>query len=59
VQVLAREFQGHGVEFTVKAGDMELTVRGAPELPLRPGDKARVEVVGKAVVLEDPPQGQP
>ena len=59
VQVLAREFQGHGVGFTVKSGGMELTVRGAPELPLRPGDKARLEVVGKAVVLEDPPQGQP
>jgi iron(III) transport system ATP-binding protein len=53
VQVLTREFQGHGVEFTVKAGGMELTVRGAPELPFRPGDMARLEVVGKAVVLED------
>ncbi len=54
-QVLAREFQGHGVEFTVGCEGMELTVRGAPELPLRPGDRARLEVVGKAVVLEDAP----
>jgi iron(III) transport system ATP-binding protein len=57
-QVLAREFQGHGVEFTVKSGGLELTVRSAPELPLRPGDTARLEVVGKAVVLEDLPQNQ-
>jgi iron(III) transport system ATP-binding protein len=52
VQVLAREFQGHGAEFTVKCGELELKVRGVPELPLRPGDKAQLEVVGKAVVLE-------
>ncbi|HEX8698793.1 MAG TPA: ABC transporter ATP-binding protein [Myxococcaceae bacterium] len=54
-QVLAREFQGHGVSFTVKFGGLELAVRGAPELPLQPGHKARLEVVGKAVVLEDLP----
>jgi iron(III) transport system ATP-binding protein len=54
-EILTREFQGHGVEFTVGCGGMELTVRGAPELPLRPGDRARLEVVGKAVVLEDAP----
>jgi iron(III) transport system ATP-binding protein len=59
-QVLTREFQGHGVGFTVRYAGMELTVRGAPELPLHPGDKARLEVVGKAVVLEDrPPEAEP
>jgi len=58
-QVLAREFQGHGVSFTVKYGGMELTVRGTPELPLHPGDKVRLEVVGKAVVLEDAPPAEP
>jgi iron(III) transport system ATP-binding protein len=55
VQVLAREFQGHGVSFTVSHGGKELTVRGAPGQPLQPGNKARLEVLGKAVVLEDKP----
>jgi iron(III) transport system ATP-binding protein len=55
VQVLGREFQGHGVTFTVAHGGKELTVRGAPELPFHAGDKTRLEVVGKAVVLEDAP----
>ncbi|MDC0710826.1 ABC transporter ATP-binding protein [Stigmatella sp. ncwal1] len=54
-EVLSREFQGHGVEFTVGCAGMELTVRGGPEALLRPGDRVRLEVVGKAVVLEDPP----
>jgi iron(III) transport system ATP-binding protein len=54
-EVLTREFQGHGVEFTVACGGMELTVRGAQEPALRPGDRVRLEVVGKAVVLEDAP----
>jgi iron(III) transport system ATP-binding protein len=58
-EVLAREFQGHGVEFTVGCAGMELTVRGGPDSPLRPGDRARLEVVGKAAVLEDAPPHAP
>lgn len=59
-EVLAREFQGHGVEFTVGCAGMELTVRGPSDSPLRPGDRARLEVAGKAAVLEDaPPQARP
>ncbi|QSQ20542.1 ABC transporter ATP-binding protein [Pyxidicoccus parkwayensis] len=54
-EVLSREFQGPSAEFTVACGGMELTVRGAPELPLRAGSRARLEVVGRAVVLEDSP----
>ncbi|HYI01503.1 ABC transporter ATP-binding protein [Hyalangium sp.] len=52
-EILTREFQGHMIEFTVRCGERELKVRGAPELPLRPGDSARLEVVGQAVVLEE------
>jgi iron(III) transport system ATP-binding protein len=54
-EVLAREFQGPSAEYTVACGGLELTVRGAPELPLRAGSRARLEVVGRAVVLEDRP----
>lgn len=54
-EVLAREFQGPSAEFTIACNGMELTVRGAPELPLRAGSRARLEVVGRAVVLEDSP----
>ncbi|NMO17701.1 ABC transporter ATP-binding protein [Pyxidicoccus fallax] len=54
-EVLTREFQGPSAEYTVACGGMELTVRGAPELPLGPGARARLEVVGRAVVLEDKP----
>lgn len=54
-EVLSREFQGAFAEFTVACGGMELVVRGAPELPLRPGDRARLEVAGRAGVLEDTP----
>lgn len=52
-EVLAREFHGPYAEYTVGASGMELTVRAPPELPLRPGDRARLEVVGRAVALED------
>ncbi|MCP3102170.1 ABC transporter ATP-binding protein [Myxococcus sp. K15C18031901] len=54
-EVLTREFQGPTAEFTVACGGLELVVRGVPELPLRPGDRARLEVVGRAGVLEDSP----
>ncbi|XXF78869.1 ABC transporter ATP-binding protein [Myxococcaceae bacterium GXIMD 01537] len=54
-EVLARDFQGPTAEYTVGAGGMELTVRAPAELPLRPGDRARLEVVGRAVALEDTP----
>ncbi len=54
-EVLTREFQGPTAEYTVAVSGMELTVRGAPEPALRPGDRARLEVVGRAVVLEDAP----
>ena len=54
-EVLSREFQGPSAEYTVACGGMELVVRGAPESPLRPGDRARLEIVGKAGVLEDSP----
>ncbi len=54
-EVLAREFQGPSAEYTVACGGLELTVRGAPELPLHAGARARLEVVGRAVVLEDRP----
>ncbi|MCP3058924.1 ABC transporter ATP-binding protein [Myxococcus sp. K38C18041901] len=54
-EVLSREFQGPSAEFTIACGGMELVVRGAPELPLRAGDRARLEVVGRAGVLEDSP----
>jgi iron(III) transport system ATP-binding protein len=55
VEVLTREFQGAGVEYTVSCAGLTLTVRGPPELSLRPRDRARLEVVGRAVVLEDAP----
>ncbi|MFP2932928.1 ABC transporter ATP-binding protein [Pyxidicoccus sp. 3LG] len=54
-EVLAREFQGPSVEYTIACNGLELTVRGAPEAPLRAGSRARLEVVGRAVVLEDSP----
>lgn len=54
-EVLTRQFQGPSAEYTVACGGLELTVRGAPELPLRAGSRARLEVVGRAVVLEDSP----
>ncbi len=54
-EVLAREFQGPGAEYTGACGGLELTVRGAPELALRAGSRARLEVLGRAVVLEDRP----
>ncbi|WIG94801.1 ABC transporter ATP-binding protein [Myxococcus sp. SDU36] len=54
-EVLTREFQGPAAEFTVACNGLELTVRGAPDLPLRAGDRARLEVVGRAMVLEDTP----
>lgn len=54
-EVLARAFQGASVEFTVACAGMALGVRGTPELPLQQGSRARLEVVGRAVVLDDSP----
>lgn len=54
-RVLRREFLGPIAEYTVAVNDMELTVRGPAEPVFRPGDSARLEVVGRAVVLEDTP----
>jgi iron(III) transport system ATP-binding protein len=53
--VLSRVFQGPSVELTVACAGMALVVRGTPDSPLREGSRARLEVAGRAVVLDDSP----
>ncbi|MBJ6760101.1 ABC transporter ATP-binding protein [Myxococcaceae bacterium JPH2] len=55
-EVLSRAFQGGSVEFTVACSGQALLVRGAADLALREGSRARLEVAGRAVVLEDSPE---
>jgi iron(III) transport system ATP-binding protein len=49
--VLAREFKGHDMTYRVQLGNRELIVQESPESPFRPGDKVRVLVRAKAVVV--------
>ncbi|GIW32694.1 ABC transporter ATP-binding protein [Meiothermus sp.] len=49
--VLAREFKGHDVTYRIQLGSRELIVQESPESPFYPGDKVRVLVRARAVVL--------
>ncbi len=49
--VLAREFKGHDMTYRIELGNRELTVQESPKSPFRPGDKVRVLVRAKAVVV--------
>jgi iron(III) transport system ATP-binding protein len=49
--VLAREFKGHDMTYRIQLGGRELLVQESPESPFRPGDKVRVLVRAKAVVV--------
>jgi len=49
--VLAREFKGHDMTYRVQLGNRELIVQESPESPFYPGDKVRVLVRAKAVVV--------
>ncbi|MCX7601122.1 MAG: ABC transporter ATP-binding protein [Meiothermus sp.] len=49
--VLSREFKGHDMTYRIQLGNRELTVQESPESPFRPGDKVRVLVRAKAVVV--------
>lgn len=52
-EVLERAFRGAHVDFTVSCAGMALVVRAAPSSPLREGSRARLEVAGRAEVLEE------
>ncbi|RKH40608.1 ABC transporter ATP-binding protein [Corallococcus sicarius] len=52
-EVLERAFRGAHVDFTVSCAGMALVVRAGPASPLREGSRARLEVVGRAEVLEE------
>ncbi|GEM85284.1 ABC transporter ATP-binding protein [Meiothermus hypogaeus] len=49
--VLAREFKGHDVTYRIQLGSRELIVQESPESPFYPGDKVRVLVRARAVVV--------
>ncbi|WP_337869767.1 ABC transporter ATP-binding protein [Meiothermus sp.] len=49
--VLAREFKGHDMTYRVQLGSRELIVQESPESRFYPGDKVRVLVRAKAVVV--------
>lgn len=49
--VLAREFKGHDMTYRIQLGSRELIVQESPESPFYPGDKVRVLVRAKAVVV--------
>lgn len=49
--VVAREFKGHDLTYRVRLGSRELTVQEGPESPFRAGDRVRVLVRAKAVVV--------
>ncbi|MER3554470.1 MAG: iron ABC transporter ATP-binding protein [Meiothermus sp.] len=50
-EVLSREFKGHDLTYRIRLGNRELTVQESPESPFRPGDKVRLLVRAKAVVV--------
>ncbi|MBF6593497.1 MAG: ABC transporter ATP-binding protein [Thermaceae bacterium] len=50
-EVLSREFKGHDLTYRVRLGSRELTVQESPESPFQPGDKVRLLVRAKAVVV--------
>ncbi|MBO1436388.1 ABC transporter ATP-binding protein [Meiothermus sp. CFH 77666] len=49
--VLAREFKGHDMTYRIQLGNRELIVQESPESPFRPGDRVRVLVRARAVVV--------
>jgi iron(III) transport system ATP-binding protein len=49
--VLAREFKGHDMTYRIQLGNRELIVQESPESPFYPGDKVRILVRAKAVVV--------
>lgn len=49
--VLSREFKGHDLTFKVKFGDRELIAQESPKSPFRAGDRVRIVVRSKAVVV--------
>lgn len=49
--VISREFKGHDLTYRIRLGDRELTVQEGPKSPFFPGDKVRVVVRSKAVVV--------
>lgn len=50
-EVLSREFKGHDLTYRIRLGNRELTVQEGPESPFRPGDRVRLLVRAKAVVV--------
>ncbi|RKH25507.1 ABC transporter ATP-binding protein [Corallococcus sp. CA041A] len=52
-EVLERAFRGAHVDFTVSCAGMALVVRAASSAPFREGSRARLEVAGRADVLEE------
>ncbi len=49
--VLTREFKGHDLTYRVRFGERELLVQESPESPFRPGERARLVVRARAVVV--------
>lgn len=49
--VLSREFKGHDLTYRVQFDNRELIVQESPESPFYPGDRVRVLVRAKAVVV--------
>ncbi|RDI96169.1 ABC transporter ATP-binding protein [Meiothermus sp. QL-1] len=49
--VLAREFKGHDLTYRVQLDGRELLVQEGPESPFRPGERVRVLVRTRAVVV--------
>jgi len=49
--VTSREFKGHDLTYRVQFSNRELIVQESPESPFRPGDRVRVLVRAKAVVV--------
>ena len=49
--VVGRDFKGHDLTYRVQMGGRELIVQESPRSPFQPGDKVRVVVRAKAVVV--------
>ncbi|WP_051195753.1 ABC transporter ATP-binding protein [Meiothermus rufus] len=49
--VLTREFKGHDLTYRVRLGERELLVQESPESPFRPGERVRLVVRARAVVV--------
>jgi len=50
-RVISREFKGHDLTYRVQVAGRELVVQESPRSPFQPGDKVRLVVRAKAVVV--------